>query len=346
MSGQLTEISMGIVGLGFMGQRYARFVSKLDGMRLGGVFDIDQSLAKSSTGSYGGEVFASAEALAQSAAVDAVMICTPEHLHVDAAIAALHSGKPTMIEKPIAHTLAAARSILDASTSARVPLLTGHLLRFEQRWVAARQRLDAGSIGDVVSITTRRIGNILDQDVLKGRTTIPLYYGVHDLDVMHWFAGSAARTISATRRSGTLQAYGFGVDDLYTAVVTFENGVLGTAELGWHVPANSVAARTSGVVIIGTKGMIRIEQGETGFECWTDDGLDRALDVVFWAETYGVPGGALGAELRHFADCVRGKADPAISAQDAYEALRLSLAMEESAETGVTIDLSTYGDLR
>ena len=342
MSPATAEIGMGIVGLGFMGRRYARFVSQLEGMSVAGVHDLDRGLAERTAAEVGGQVFESAQALANAPKVDAVMVCTPEHLHVEAAVTALRAGKPTMVEKPIAHTLDAARAIAEAASAAGVPLLVAHLLRFEQRWIAARQRLDAGAIGDVVSITTRRIGNVLDQDVLKGRTTIPLYYGVHDLDVMSWFAGSRAVTLSATRRSGALLAKGHEIDDVYTAVLTYENGVQGTAELGWHVPAAALSARTSGVVIVGTKGFIRIEQAETGFECWSDGGLDRALDVVFWSDAHGLPSGALGLELRHFAACVRGTHVPAITPGEAIEALRLSLAMEHAATHGVTIDLSTF----
>ena len=149
------------------------------------------------------------------------MVCTPEHLHVEPAVAALRAGKPAMVEKPIAHSLDAARAIADAASTAGVPLLVGHLLRFEPRWIAARQRLDAGAIGDVVSITTRRIGNVLDQEVLKGRTTIPLYYGVHDLDVMRWFAGAPAARSLRPAGAGAVRAAGYDVDDIYTAVLTF-----------------------------------------------------------------------------------------------------------------------------
>ena len=333
---------MGIIGLGFMGRRYAQFVSQLEGMHVAGLYDLDRALADSTAAEFGGEVFESVEALASAPAIDAVMVCTPEHLHVEAAVAAVNAGKPTMVEKPIAHSLDAARAIVDAASATGAPLLVAHLLRFEQRWVAARQRIDAGAIGDVVSITTRRIGNVLDQEVLKGRTSIPLYYGVHDLDVMSWYAGSRAVSLSAVRRSGALQAKGYDIDDVYTAVITYENGVLGTAELGWHVPAEALAARTSGVVVVGTKGFIRIEQAETGFECWSDGGLDRALDVVFWFDAYGLPGGALGTELRHFAECARGACAPAISPDEAIEALRLSLAMEHAATTRETVDLRTY----
>lgn len=336
-------LGLGIVGLGFMGRRYARFVSRIEGLYLAGVCDVDERLAGDVVAECGGRAYADAAALADAPDVAAVIVCTPEDRHVEPALAAIEAGKAAMIEKPIAHSVAAARTIAVAAARRGVPLLVAHLLRFEPRWVAARQRLDAGAIGDVVSVTTRRIGNVLDQQILRGRTTIPLYYGVHDLDVMRWYAGAEAVGITAHKRAGTLRAAGYDVDDVYTAVLSFANGVLGTAELGWHVPANAVAARTSGVAIVGTKGAIRIEQGETGFECWTDGGLERGLDTTFWSEAYGIPGGALGLEIRHFADCVRGRHVPVISPADAIEALRLSLAMQAAAESGTMMDLTTFG---
>src|SRR5688500_13606710 len=157
MTRQRAEIRMGIVGLGFMGRRYAQFVSRIEGMTLAGVVDLDRAIAERTAAEFGGRVYEGAEDLAASADIHAVMVCTPEHLHVEPAVAALRTGKPAMVEKPIAHSLDAARAISDAASTAGVPLLVGHILRFEPRWIAARQRLDADAIGKVVSIPTRRI---------------------------------------------------------------------------------------------------------------------------------------------------------------------------------------------
>ncbi len=340
----MTEaIGLGVVGLGFMGRRYARFLSGIEGVRLAGVCDLDGALAREVAAECGGTVYPDLDSLVAAAEVSGVIVCTPEDRHLEPTLAALAAGKPVLVEKPVAHTLDAAHAIADAAARAAVPVLPGHLLRFEPRWAGAWRRIAAGEIGDVVSIATRRIGNVRDQEVLRGRTTIPLYYGVHDLDVMRWFAGADAVKLYAARRSGALAAAGYDIDDLYCAVLEFENGVLGTAELGWHVPAAALAARTSGVTIVGTRGLIRVEQGDTGFESWTEGGLERALDTTFWLEAYGVPGGALGIEIRHFADCVRGRSAPAIALPDAIEALRLSLAMEASADRGGPVDLRGFG---
>jgi predicted dehydrogenase len=337
------DLGLAVIGLGFMGRRYARFINAIEGLSLAGVYDIDGDLARAVTAESGGAVFPDLDALVRSPEVAGVVVATPEDRHLEPALAALAAGKPVLIEKPIAHTLEAARAIATASEGAGVPVLVGHLLRFEPRWTAAWQRIAAGEIGNVASIATRRIGNIGDQTVLRGRTTIPLYYGVHDLDVLRWFAGAEATSIVARRRTGVVRAAGYDVDDLYHAIVTFANGVLGAAEMGWHVPAAAAAAPTSGVLVIGDAGVIQIDQRATGLERWTNGSLDPGVDAMFWPETYGIPGGALGIEIRHFADCVRGRVDPAITLTDAIAALRLSLAMEASASTGASIDLAAFG---
>lgn len=343
----MTEaIGLGVVGLGFMGRRYARFLSGIEGVRLAGVYDLDRELAREVAAECGGAVYPDLDALVAAAGVAGVIVCTPEDRHLEPVLAALAAGKPVLVEKPVAHTLDAAHAIADAAARSVVPILPGHLLRFEPRWAGAWRRIAAGEIGDVVSIATRRIGNVRDQEILRGRTTIPLYYGVHDLDVMRWFAGAEATTIFARRRSGAVRAAGYDVDDCYCAVVTFANGVLGSAELGWHVPATVTAARGAGVLVIGARGVIQVDQLATGLESWTAGQLDTGLDGMFWSETYGVAGGALGLEIRHFADCVRGRQEPAIRLADAIEALRLSLAMEHSAATGEVVDLTTFGGPR
>jgi predicted dehydrogenase len=139
-----------------------------------------------------------------------------------------------------------------------------------------------------------------------------------------------------------LHSAGFDVEDLYYAILNFENGTLGMAELGWHVPPGASAARISGVTVVGTRGVISVQQGQTGIEAWSDGGY-LPTDTTFWPEAYDVPGGALSLEIRHFADCIRKDSAPAISLEDAIEALRLSLAMQLSAESGLPVNLREFG---
>jgi predicted dehydrogenase len=284
--------------------------------------------------------------LAEAEDVDAVFLCTPEDAHADIAVAALGAGKHLLIEKPVTHDLASAGRVRDAAAGMRTTVMVGHILRFEPRWAAAARIIAEGRIGDVISIATRRVGNLRDQDVLRGRTSIPLYYGVHDLDIVRWFAGAQARSIQAVRRSGVLRAAGYDIDDLYCAILTFEGDILATAELGWHVPAAAISAPTSGITVVGSRGWLRIEQAATGLEAYVTDRsgpADLAVDVSFWPEVHGRTSGALVNELTHFIDRIGTGETPAVTLDDGIEALRLSLAMEAAAATSSVIDLTTFG---
>ena len=342
------NIKVGVVGLGFMGRRYVEFLQGLKGVELTAVCDIRRDIADELAEMSGAQVYAKPDDLATSQHVDAVFVCTPEDSHLEVSLAAIDAGKAVMIEKPLAHSLNAARSIVEAGKTRGSILMVGHLLRFEPRWAAAKRAIESGDIGDIVSIATRRVGNVLDQEILKGRTTIPLYYGVHDLDIVRWFADGEAKTIYASRRSGVLQQSGYDIHDLYCAVLEFDTGILATAELGWHVPAVALPAPTTGITVVGTQGWLKVEQADTGLQYWSESRLSSVhpvIDVTFWPESYSVPGGALATELNHFLDCVRSKSQPIISPEDAFEALRLSLAMEASANQQTVIHLAEFESL-
>jgi len=340
-------IRAGVIGLGFMGRHYVEFLYRMNGVQVTAVCDIREDIASELAEAVGAASIPNAEDLASSADVDVVFVCTPEHHHVAASLAAINAGKAVLIEKPLAHTLGDGRAIIQAARNKGTLVMVGHLLRFEPRWAAAKRVIDAGDIGDVVSISTRRVGNVLDQTVLRGRTTIPLYYGVHDLDIVRWFAGSEAKTVYAARRSGALEAHGYSIHDLYSTVLQFDDNILATAQLGWHVPPAAAAAPTTGFTVVGTQGTIVVDQASTGLQFWTEatSMVHPVIDVTFWPEVHHVPGGALVNELTHFIDCVRDDVEPIITGEDGFEALRLSLAMEASADTGTIIDMQAFESL-
>jgi predicted dehydrogenase len=339
-------IGAGIIGLGFMGRRYAETLVRLQGVRVAALCDARPDLAMKLGSSLSAPVFPSAAELVEAPDVDVVFVCTPEDAHVEPTIAALERGKAVLIEKPVAHTLDAADRIRQAANATDAIVMVGHLLRFEPRWATAWRLIASGELGDIVSIATRRVGNVRDQEVLRGRTSIPLYYGVHDLDIVNWFAGARATSIHAVRRDGVLHRAGFEIEDLYCAILCYENGIVATAELGWHLPPSAITAPASGITVVGTRGWLRIEQGRTGLECYGGEGasaVEVAIDVTFWPEVHGRPTGALTNELEHFLDCVRTGRSPVVSLDDAIEALRLSLAMESSATSGRTIEVMSFG---
>lgn len=332
----MKRVPIAVIGLGFMGSRWARALAEHDAADVRIVSDARHEHGKTAADALGAQFVADAQEAASSHLVEGVVICTPEHLHLDAALAAIEAGKAVAVEKPLAHDVSTAEQIRDRSHSRGVPVLTGHILRFESRYASAKIAIDSGRIGAVKAVRHERIGLTSDQDVLQGRTTIPLYYGVHEFDLARWYAGDVQRVFSE-RSTGVVHAAGYDVDDLYSAVISFASGAHGTAMIGWLLPPRTPGYGTAGVTILGEHGLLRVAQGETGILAADQDGLFD-IDVYYAPEIHGRIRGALAAEVDHFVDCARGGSDPICTASDGLEAVRISLAMEKSAESGAPVD--------
>jgi len=333
----LSNPKIAVIGLGFMGAKWSRLIAENGLIDLAVVSDLRTDVGEQLASAYEAEFCPDPMEAAGHPDVDGVVVCTPEHLHVEIAMTAIESGKALAVEKPIAHTLEAAERMTDRAEEAGVPLLAGHVLRFEPRYAAIRNAIDAGEIGEVQAVRSERIGLVADQEILRGRTSIALYYGVHEFDIARWYAGDVA-TVAAARSSGVVRSQGYDVEDLYSAVLTFRSGAHGTAMIGWSLPPKTPGYGLAGFTVIGDSGVLQVRQGTTGFMKVLGDGPSDA-DIYYSPEVHGSLYGALGIEVDHFARVVRGEADPVCTGSDGTEALRLSLAMEEAARTGEAVKL-------
>jgi predicted dehydrogenase len=335
----MSPVDVGVVGLGFMGGRWAQCLAEHPGARLRVVSDVREDLGRQLADRWEATYVADPLEAAADPALLGVAVCTPEHLHVDIALAAIEAGKVLMVEKPLAHTISDAERIRDRAAELDTPVLAGHILRFEPRYAAVARAVHEGEIGEVQAVRNERIGLVSDQVVLQGRTTVPLYYGVHEFDLARWYGGEIA-SIHAYHSAGVLHARGFGVEDLYSAAFQYVSGAHGTAMLGWILPDRMPGMGLAGVTVIGEHGILRVDQGELGILKIGEDGVDP-IDILYSPEVHGRTWGALAIEVDHFVQCVQGSVEPLCTAADSTEAVRISLAMEEAAETSTSVAVRT-----
>ena len=109
-----TQIRVGVIGVGFMGQVHTSILRDIPGVDLVGVADPNEEVARNVAQRFSiGNVYTDPEDLI--AGVDAVIISSPETAHADNAVPALEAGKHVFLEKPIADTAEAGKRILDAA---------------------------------------------------------------------------------------------------------------------------------------------------------------------------------------------------------------------------------------
>lgn len=329
---------IGVIGLGFMGGRWARAVAEHSKAELAVVCDVDDRLARETAQTFGGSWSADPEATAADSTLHGVAICTPENLHEQLAVTAITAGHAVMVEKPIAHDIGAAERIRAAAHAADVPVLVGHILRFEPRYAAVSTAIAQGRIGAVQAIRSERVGVLGDQQVLKGRTSVPLYYGVHELDLARWYAGGID-CVAAFRSRGVLHTAGYDVEDLYSLSLRFTSGAHGTSMLGWSQPTATAVPGLSGFTVIGEDGYLRVDQGSNGLTAFDTSGA-FPLDTWYAPDVHGLTRGALAIEADHFVRVVCAETDPLCTATDGTEALRASLAAERAAALGRIVDIA------
>ncbi len=332
----MRTLRVGVIGLGFMGHRFSAIVRQLPTAELVAVADIREEVGRKVAADNGVEYMPDGLELIRRPDVEAVVVCTPEDAHVEYCMEAIQRGKGVLVEKPISHTVESAEQMIRAARQKGVTLMVGHTLRFNPAWAQAKERILAGEIGEVKTIRTKRVGPISNnKGWLEGRVSVPLFYGVHDLDIQRWFAASEPATVYAQANYGILSQYGYDVEDILWAIVRFQNGVLGVAELGWHYPDTFGGDIGPLVEVIGTRGSLAIHQSPDLIVV-TDKGA-AATDTRYAPVVYGLTKGAWQVQLEHFVHCALTGEEPRMTGEDATEALRLSLAAGQSAREGRVI---------
>ena len=125
--------------------------------------------------------------------VTAAIIATDEHLHVDPILAAVERGVPMLVEKPLATDLAQSACVLKAITDAKLDAVVGYTQRFRRKWLAGKEKVRSGALGDVTMVTSRAFMNRLVAIDNYKRTDDPaaispmVISGTHALDIVMWY---------------------------------------------------------------------------------------------------------------------------------------------------------------
>lgn len=144
---------------------------------------------------------------------DAVMICTPDNLHFEPCMKALECGYHVMLEKPIAQTLEACRTIAEEAHRRNRIVSVCHVLRYHPYFEKIKELVSSGDLGRVVSISHRaNVG--LDRgshsytrgiwNSEKNTNPVLLSKCCHDVDFLVWLAESHCRKLSSY---GTLSVF-------------------------------------------------------------------------------------------------------------------------------------------
>lgn len=251
------EVRVGVLGLGSIAQVvHLPVLATMEGVNLVAVCDADHAKARAIAGRFGiPRVHVNDEQVFRSDDLDAIVICTPSHLHETQAIAALEAGKHVLVEKPIALDADAAARVVAAAESAGRAIMVAMNNRYRPDAAALRPFAMGGELGDIFLIR----GAWLNRKVRVIRPTwrhrrktagggALMDLGVQTIDLALWLM-NFPEVASVTCH--THQGEAMEVEDTAAMLLRLRNGGAISLTVGWSL----LAERDRHYLrILGTRG--------------------------------------------------------------------------------------------
>jgi UDP-N-acetylglucosamine 3-dehydrogenase len=307
-----------------MGTVHAAAYATLPEVSVVGVFSRDPARAAAVAAICKAEPCADAAQLIQRADIDAIDVCLPSANHHDVVLPALEAGKHVFCESPLALDLDQAERMRDAARRAGRLLQVGLLMRSVSAYSHVEAVARSGEYGRLLSVTTWRLGSYLHADAPDRKA----HYGdpstelmTFDFDFVLWLMGQPQSLSASAARLPD------GRPGEISALLSYRQGRHATVIASGLMPPGSPFT-------VGFRALF--ERAAFEHLATFSGGPPKTRFTIAAGSTPAWPvpvaeRNPYEVELQRFADCIRGRADPALLDVDrAIEALRLSVATIES----------------
>ncbi len=346
----MEPIKLAIIGAGAIGQKHIKLAQTNSDCQLVAICDTDpkgQELAED----YGASFYQDYQKMLDQVTLEGVIVATPTDQHAIVGTACVERGLHILVEKPITATVEDGRRLLDVATKHQAQVLVGHHRRFNPLVQRAREIIQNGHLGRLVSVAL--IWCVLKPvpyyDVLwrtkfgGGPVLINL---IHEIDLLRHICGEIKSVYAAA--SSALR--GFEVEDSVSVTLHFENGALGTllASDATPSPWSYEATSNENPDFYHTEENCLFFMGSTGsltfprLEIWRQeqDQTKSWHDPITKNQIHVESSDPLPAQMAHFCRLIRNQEAPVVSGEDGLRTLRATLAILESAHQNRPIDLA------
>ncbi len=364
------RLKIGVVGLGTFVE-IAHFPAYLespyrDFIEVAAICDLNCARLTAIGEKYGvARRFTDHKAMLAEAALDAVVVVTPDHAHTAVVLDAIAAGKDVLVEKPLTMKTSEARAIVQAADRAGRLVITDFHKREDPCHQEARTRFMRGDYGpfqfgwawmqDVINVAA---GGFFKSDLAQ-RSSPNWFLGVHFYDLLCFLTGGVPVEVRATGYRHVLAARGIRTYDAVKADFVFADGAAVSVATSWNLPDAAPFVTRQGVYLQCATGDLEVDSSRRGFAATAEAGY-RFVNPMFLRQTprgyagYGVE--SIGEALRVF--LARARGESGVPAQAAHfataregltatlmaEGVDLSLARgrkEEYADVGAPVVLAT-----
>ena len=361
-------IGLAVVGCGTIGRIRAKLARDYPGVEWIGLCDLKSDIGTKLRDDVEADFFTTdyRELLARPE-VTATIVATDENFHFDPTMLAIEKGHDLFIEKPLATDARQSARILSAIEQSGVDAVLGYTQRFRRRFLAIKERLITGQIGDVHSVVTRAFMNRMvpiatTQRTQERATLTPMVVsGTHSLDMSLWLMeGKSPASVYAQSTDRVLSKW--GTKDSTFGVFTMDDGTIFSMNISWALPEVWPGAVYGiEIGIVGTEGVIDIEDTHRDLVMATNfaqgagyapEGYkapDRHVEFLTSYPPGDLHDDQLWGPMREetnswFQRLYAGQSTPHATAADGHRNLLTTMAMDLSAKRGEVVFLPADPD--
>jgi predicted dehydrogenase len=333
-------LKFGLIGAGIRGSQDGDIVHGNPNAKITAVCDVNDKNLDAAAKRYGAKGYKDYKQLIdENGDLDALVIATPDPLHKDSVVYGAGKGLHLFIEKPFATTTKDCDEMAAAIKNA--PQIKT-LVNFENRWnlpyAAIKQTIDAGELGEILSVVCRLDDSLVVHDMLPwtGNSTVAWFLFPHALDLVCWFGSKIVKRVYAIGTKKKLVKMGKDTYDSIQACFTFTDDTTATITSSWVLPKSIPLAYDFKFEIIGDKSAI---YADTHYQMVIHaSDMYRNLHTI-GTNVHGFPTGACYFAVTSFIDNILNGTQPLATLDDAVINTKAIVAVHESLATGKIVDL-------
>ncbi len=317
-------LGLGLIGTGRHGARYAEHIqSDVPDAALVAVSRRDEEQLGEFAARYKvPNIYTDYRELVSDPMVDAVVIVTPNYLHMPMTVAAAENGKHVLVEKPMARNVEEARAMIDAARSAGVKLMVSHNFRYHPMVRRVKASLPALGKPYLITMCKRQqpAPGWREDPVASGGGAL-MDLGVHLFDQARFLLERDVLGLYCS----TMRVASAGVEDAFVAVLDFpECAVTCDGSMASGSRADLIQIATDGGQLLADRYGRRIT---------FIHGQDRRDDAIT------EPDFTIGLVLKDFVGCILENREPGVTGEDGLKAVEIAAACYRSDAMGQRVTL-------
>ncbi|MEM5015076.1 Gfo/Idh/MocA family oxidoreductase [Metabacillus indicus] len=341
------SVRFGLIGCGFISKRHVKAIADCSMASLEAVSDLKEERMADAIADYKGAAGDEKDVIAytdytemlSNQDIDVIVITVISSLHAKMAMEALNANKHVILEKPMALSIKEADAINELSTARKKRVMVCHQLRFLPLLAKMKEVIADGKIGKpyyaIASIRINRSKEYYESAPWRGTWKhdggMLLNQGIHLIDLMQWFLGSAEKVSGEILQKNMTKE----TEDAALGIVTFENGAKGVIEANViSQPANIGYALS----VFGEKGTLSVEGPSLSrVSRWHAEGSELDIQEL---EAYSR---SFDEQLAMYENLIESisheSSEPLISGVEGKKAMEIIFALYESSVTGQPVHL-------